>query len=159
MAAKVKGQPKTGRKRGAPPGNNNAEKWTEEKALEIGANLINWLYEKDENVLYRMFLVKNNLYRDVVQYLCRKYDLFFDYIKKAKEIQELKLNDLLLKGNINQTGAIFTLKVHHDYIETQNVVAKVEHETTFDYGKLADGELRQLKELIEKSKNDDGGGD
>ena len=40
---------KTGKK-GGQLGNNNAQKWTEEKALKIGEELISWYDEDNTNI-------------------------------------------------------------------------------------------------------------
>ncbi len=48
---------KTGKK-GGQLGNKNAQKWTEEKALKIGRDLLSWYDEDNTNILFEQFLRK-----------------------------------------------------------------------------------------------------
>ncbi len=103
-------------------GNTNAEKWTEEKALEIGKKLIAWLQDDDpDHIFFEKFLVSQDLYNDVVVFLSQKYKSFSEVIKKAKQLQELKIWSLSIRGTLNVPIAIFALKNHH------NRKDKVEH--------------------------------
>jgi hypothetical protein len=112
------------KKGGGQPGNKNAEKWTEEKALKLGNDLIDWLSEKDEegnekgNIFYEEFLViERKLYPDLTSYLSEKYLSFSDLIKKAKKIQELKLIKFGIADRLQPTMTIFVLKNHHGYTD------------------------------------------
>lgn len=115
--------------KGAQLNNKNAEKYTEEKALEIGNKLIEWL-RIENNIFYKEFLLNNNLYTDLVSDLCKKYDSFLELIKKAKEIQEMKLCKLGITGLINPTMTIFCLKNNHGYSDkkTENDFTKTKQE-------------------------------
>lgn len=113
---------------GAPIGNKNAEKWTEKKALKLGNDLIDWLNAKDEegedkgNIFFKEFLViENDLYQEIIDYLCEKYKLFFNLIKRAKAIQETKLVKFGLADRLQTTMAIFVLKNHHDYKDRKEI--------------------------------------
>lgn len=110
------------KKHGGQPGNRNAEKWTEEKALQLAYDLIDWLNEKDEegndkgNIFYEDFLcIENDLYEDVIGYLCRKFNSFLDLIKRAKKIQELKLMKFGIADRLQPTMTIFCLKNLHGW--------------------------------------------
>ena len=48
---------KTGKK-GGQLGNKNAQKWTEEKALKLGEELIRWYDEDSTNIFFEQFLRK-----------------------------------------------------------------------------------------------------
>lgn len=113
---------------GGQPNNKNAEKWTEEKAVALGEDLIEWLLEKDENgndkqnIFYKEFLVmEKNLYAGVIDYLTDKFESFSNLIKRANEIQELKLNKLGVQNKLNPTMTIFCLKNHHHYKDRTQV--------------------------------------
>jgi hypothetical protein len=110
---------------GGQPGNKNAEKWTEGKAIDLGEKMIEWLREKDDedndkgNIFFREFLLDNDLYSDLVDYLCDKYKSFSDLIKKAKEIQEIKLVKFGVGDRLQPAMTIFILKNNHGYRDKQ----------------------------------------
>jgi len=109
---------KTGKK-GGQLGNNNAQKWTEEKALNIGTDLLSWYEEDNTNILFEQFLRKRGLYRDLIGYLSRTFPSFLDLIKKAKQIQEERILLLGLTKVLNPTMCIFILKNVHGYRDQQ----------------------------------------
>ena len=100
---------------GGQPGNTNAEKWTEEKATEVGDALLAWYTESETNLFFKDFLLENGYYKDLIEYLSNKFESFSDVIKKAQEWQELRLVKWGVLGKLNQTMTIFVLKNHHGY--------------------------------------------
>lgn len=101
-------------------GNKNAEKWTEEEALKLGYELIDWLRQetdgKNPNIFFSYFLMVNKkMHKGTINYLETKFRSFSDLIKTATLIQELKLVDLGVKGRLSNTMAIFVLKNMHRY--------------------------------------------
>lgn len=103
-------------KRGGQLNNTNASKWTEEKALEIGNDLLDWIKEDTkENIFVSDYLVRNGYYKDMVDYLQEKYESFSDIIKNALQIQEMKLVKYGTQGKLQPAITIFVLKNHHDY--------------------------------------------
>lgn len=108
--------------------NKNAEKWTEEKALKLGNELIDWLKAKDKdgedkgNIFFKEFLViENDLYQDLIDYLDGKFESFSDLIKRAKIIQEIKLVKYGVADRLQAAMTIFVLKNHHDYKDKTEV--------------------------------------
>lgn len=104
------------------------EKWTEQAALELGKELIEWLKEKDEdgedkgNIFYEEFLViENDYYPDLVGYLSEKFSSFFDLIKKAEKIQELKLQKYGVGDRLNSSMTKFVLANKHGWKEKQEI--------------------------------------
>ena len=107
------------RRKGGQPGNVNAVKWSEEDALRIGEDLLEWMERKEQNIFLGTFLRSQGLYRDIVRKLSDRFPSFGDLIKKAKEIQEDKLAFYALTKNINTAMAIFLLKNNHGYKDRQ----------------------------------------
>ncbi len=112
-------------------GNKDAEKWTEEIALKLGNELIDWMKAKNKegedkgNIFFEDFLcIENDLYEELISYLCDKFPMFLKLIKKAKKIQELKLIKFGIADRLQPTMTIFVLKNHHNYKD------KTENETT-----------------------------
>jgi hypothetical protein len=92
--------------------------WTEEKILQLGEELIEWLKADDENVWFERFLYEEkDLYPQLISEMKGKYPKFAELIKKAKKIQENKLVDGTLKHSLNPTMAIFVLKNHYQYTD------------------------------------------
>jgi hypothetical protein len=129
MAGKTLPENKTG-KGGGQYNNKNAEKWTEEKALELANELIEWMRPKLEqreikgelrtidvnqyNFYYSYFLLIHKRYCiNTIKYLEDKYKSFREAIKTAHKMQELKLSEAGIKNRINPAFGIFMLKAKH----------------------------------------------
>lgn len=95
-------------------------KWTEEKVLELGEDLITWLKANEDNVWFERFLYEEkDLYPQFISEMVEKYEKFSELIKRAKKIQEGKIVDGSFKHNLNPTMAIFVLKNHYQYTDKQ----------------------------------------
>jgi len=98
------------------------EKWTEQKALQLGNDLIAWLKEENAegedkgNIFYEEFLViERDLYLDLIRYLKDKFTSFYELIEKAKKIQEIKLVKYGVGDRLNATMTKFTLTNNHGW--------------------------------------------
>jgi len=132
LSAGKKDPNRTGRA-GGQFNNKNAEKWTEEEALKLADETIDWLmpkYEYDEkagkkidkhsrNVFYlEFFTLHRKLNRCTIDYLCRKYKSFSARYETIKNIQEAKLQKIgSFAKNINPSIVTLILKAKHDYTE------------------------------------------
>lgn len=101
-----------------------AEKWTEEKALQLGKELIDWLKEKDDegedkgNIFFQEFLIiEKDLYEELISYLCKKFSSFLKLIEKAEKIQELKLQKYGVGDRLNATMTKFVLINNHGWTD------------------------------------------
>ena len=93
-------------------------KWTEEKVLQLGEELIEWLKSHEDNVWFERFLYEEkDLYPQFISEMVEKYPKFSELIKRAKKIQEGKIVDGSFKHNLNPTMAIFVLKNHYQYTD------------------------------------------
>ena len=115
------------KKKGGQLGNKNAEKWTEDEALKLANNLIDWL-AVDENFWVKEYLVNNDLNDTLTNYLSHKYDSFSSLLEKAFSIQEKKLVSNGLKNKWNNAMAIFVLKNKHGYKDKTEVDSNVKVE-------------------------------
>lgn len=119
------------RKEGGQPGNKNAEKWTEEEALKLGNELIEWM-SFDENFWVKEFLTNNDLNEKTSNYLKDKFLSFSTLLEKAFAIQEKKLVSNGLKNKWNNAMAIFVLKNKHGYKDKTEVESNVKVEDRTD---------------------------
>jgi hypothetical protein len=111
------------------------EKWTEQKALELGKDLINWLKAKDAdgedkgNMFYEEYLViERDFYLDLIRYLSNKFTSFSELIEKAKKIQEIKLVKYGVGDRLNATMTKFTLTNNHGWSDqTKTVNENINH--------------------------------
>ena len=105
------------------------EKWTEEEALKLGFELIEWLKVETErgetnNIFVDKFLiVENDYYPQLVTYLKDKFKSFSYLYKKAQKMQEFKIAEGGLKNEYNTALTCFLLKNYHNMTDKQ----KVEH--------------------------------
>ena len=99
------------------------EKWTEERALSLGKELIEWLKEEGtENMFFEEFLViKKDLYPELTSYLCNKFSSFSKLIAKAKKIQEIKLKKYGSGDVLNATITKFVLINEHEWKDKSEV--------------------------------------
>ncbi len=110
---------------GGQPGNKNAEKWTEQIALDLGNELINWI-KLDDNIFFEDFLyIVKDLHPNIIGYLSKKYKSFNELLKRSKKIQELKLVKLGIKDKLQPAMTIFVLKNHHNYKDKQEITADI----------------------------------
>lgn len=100
------------------------EKWTEEKALQLGNELIEWLKAKDDkgedkgNIFFQEFLImEKDLYDELIGYLCKKFTSFLRLIEKARSIQELKLQKYGVGDRLNATMTKFVLTNKHGWTD------------------------------------------
>jgi hypothetical protein len=124
--------------KGGQPGNKNAEKWTEKEAIKFGNELIEWLSKENTNIFYRRFCHQRNLYHTAIAYLCDKFNSFSNIIKKAKEMQEYKINDLAIRGKLNTAYSCFFMKNKHSYKDRTDITTNDESLTSVTL-KLVDG--------------------
>lgn len=114
-----------------------AEKWTEEKALKLGNELIDWLNEDEENIFYEEFLLLNkNYYSKLTNYLSGKFSSFSTLIETAKEIQKLKLVKFGVFDKLNAQMTKFVLINNHgmsDKVE-QTIKSDIPEKTTITFG-------------------------
>lgn len=103
------------------------EKWTEEKALELADDLIDWLNAKDDNgedkgnMFYEEFLViERGLYPQLISYLEEKFSSFLKRIRTAEKIQELKLQKYGVGDRLNASMTKFVLANKHGWKERQD---------------------------------------
>jgi hypothetical protein len=104
-------------------------KWTEETALKLGQELIEWLKSDEDNIWFERFLYEEkDLYPQIISEMSEKYVKFSELIKKAKKIQENKLVDGTLKHQLNPTMSIFVLKNHYQYTDKQQTELTIREE-------------------------------
>ena len=91
------------------------EKWTEDKALELGTTLIEWLKSEEEHMFFEEFLyITNDYYGGLISYLSNKFTSFSKLIEKAKKIQEIKLYKYGVFDKTNAQMTKFVLINEHD---------------------------------------------
>jgi hypothetical protein len=111
---------KVTKREGGQPNNKNAEKWTEEKAITLGKDLLGWMKEDPTHIyLKEFFLMVKDLNIDTSSYLDGKFKSFSDLLKKAKEIQEIRL--LTDPDFKRHTMNIFSLKHNHGYRDKMDI--------------------------------------
>ena len=121
MAKKTTGENEPKRKRGGQPENKNAEIWTEEIALQLGSDLIKWLIETPENMYYSEYLtMERDIHPNIIGQMRDKFVSFRELIKKAKEIQKIKLIKYGTANKLNPAVTIFVLKNHHDMTDKRD---------------------------------------
>jgi len=108
--------------------------WTEEKVLELGYELLEWLKASEDNVWFERFLYEEkDLYPQLIGEMTAKYEKFAELIKRCKKIQEGKIVDGTFKHNLNPTMAIFVLKNHYQYTDkTQQEITITEQPLFLD---------------------------
>ncbi len=96
--------------------------WTEEVAMELAKELMEWMEASEENILFNRFLYeKKGLSHQIISELCHKWPKFSDAIKRAKDLQESKLVDGAMKMKLNTTMTIFFLKCNRGWQDKQQV--------------------------------------
>ena len=109
------------------------EKWTEKVALALGEELLEWLFEKDEegndkgNIFFNDFiLIEKRIPHKTLNYLQKKFSSFSTLMENAKKIQETKLIKYGVGDRLNASMTKFTLNVNHGLVEREMREVKVE---------------------------------
>ena len=101
------------------PGNKIAEKWTEEKVLKIGQQLLDWMMEDQSHFWFEDFLIEHDLFTDFTSDMAKRHPRFAAYIERAKRIQESRITKFALTGNLDTGMARWVLSVHHGKRDVQ----------------------------------------
>jgi hypothetical protein len=119
---------KTGRG-GGQYGNKNAEKWTEEKALKLGNEILKWVSQDpiirstdqgklsivSANLFISKYLIQHNYCHTLTSELAKKYKSFATVLLKIKKLQEIKINSLGLFKLLDPGLVKFNLINHYGY--------------------------------------------
>jgi len=115
------------------------EKWSEEKALNVGRELIIWL-KTDENIFFEEFLyIKNDYYSELIAYLGNKFTSFLKLIEKAKKIQEIKLKKFGCFDKLNASMTKFTLINNHNWKDK----SEIEHNANITIEQITGIEIKK----------------
>ena len=138
-------------------GNSAAEKWTEEKALQLADELIVWLKKEDVNIFYEDFLfIEKDLYKELISYLSNKFPKSFGLkIKRAKKIQEIKLKKLGVLDQLNATMTRFTLINNHGWSDKVDSTVEQTVKSEIDYSKLDAGTIKNIIKQLKSDKTKD----
>jgi hypothetical protein len=138
-------------------GNSAAEKWTEEKALQLADELIVWLKKEDVNIFYEDFLfIEKDLYKELIAYLSNKFPKSFGLkIKRAKKIQEIKLKKLGVLDQLNATMTRFTLINNHGWSDKVDSTVEQTVKSEIDYSKLDAGTIKNIIKQLKSNKTKD----
>ena len=108
-------------------GNKAAEKWTEERALAFGKEMLGWMLSADDNVFFDefIFLIAPELpnYEDVKitpdtpSYLAGKFKSFSELLERARKIQETRLRKGGVFDKLNASIVKFLLSAEHGLSE------------------------------------------
>jgi len=98
------------------------EKWTEQKALNLGNELITWMKSNAVNLFWEEFLyIENDYYSDLISYLCGKFTTFSKLIERAKKIQEIKLKKYGTADKLNASITKFVLINNHNWRDKSEI--------------------------------------
>ena len=142
-------------------------KWTEQKAMELANELIEWMKSSENNIFFELFLVEiKRQDPHIIGTLSKKFKSFSSVIKKAKKIQEYRvanmglmpketsnssmdeLNKESCSQKHNSAFCMFFLKTHYGWLEEEK---RLNHEI-----KLQELEIKkQMMELTKKQHEDD----
>jgi len=86
--------------------------WTEEALTVIGEELIEWM-KQENNIFFKKFLLEKGLDDSFISDRAKENPHFNGLIKRAKEIQEIKLAEGGLLGKYRDAMSIFLLKGYH----------------------------------------------
>ena len=138
-------------------GNSAAEKWTEEKALQLADELIVWLKKEDVNIFYEDFLfIEKDLYKELIAYLSNKFPKSFGLkIKRAKKIQEIKLKKLGVLDQLNATMTRFTLINNHGWSDKVDSTVEQTVKSEIDNSKLDAGTIKNIIKQLKSDKTKD----
>ena len=107
---------------GAPKGNKNAEKWTDDEINKFIKSVHAYIDEIQNCVTLAEATLECGQYEQILRYFETKKSQHIDFapIKKSKDILKNRIIKNALNNKYNPTMAIFVLKNDYDMNETQN---------------------------------------
>ena len=116
-------------------GNKAAEKWTEERAITFGMEMLMWMDSADENIFFEefIFMIAPKLlkYSDVSifattpAYLANRFESFSNLLERARKIQEVRLKKFGAFDKLNSSVVKFLLSAEHGLSEKSKT--EIEH--------------------------------
>ena len=106
-------------------GNKNAEKWTEEQAINLYSDLCDKARANNNYLLINV--LSGVITIDQHEYIKAKFKdskTVSQLIKELTDICESNLTEAMLNGKVKETASIFLLKAKYGYIDKQ----QIEHE-------------------------------
>ena len=98
------------------------EVWTEERALNLGNEMIAWQKESPANMFFEEFLIiEKGYYEELISYLCKKFTSFSKLIGQAKKTQEIKLKKYGTADKLNASMTKFVLINNHNWREQAHI--------------------------------------
>lgn len=125
-------------KAGAPKGNKNAEKWTEEKATELFDKALSKLNEKDTYIVgketvtgYKYdflgeLLLDLGTYIDIATQLKKRFPSLQGRYRQLQRAMERNCYSNTKKGIINTAVGIVNLKSNHNWTDRQDLTTQGE---------------------------------
>jgi len=102
-------------------------KFTQKFISEMGDELVKFFEENTDECFITAFCVKIGTYKQKMSEWAAQNEHFAEQLKKAKTICEDRIAKLVVTGR-NPAGAIFALKVQHDWKEIIHTENKTEVE-------------------------------
>jgi hypothetical protein len=126
-----------------------------ERACTIFANrLLKWMEQEidskeEDHIFYRDYCLQKGLDLITLEKLRQQYPHFDAVMKFAEDIQEMKLNKMLLSHG-KFSGASFLLKAHHGYGEKSEGEKPIAAQSTLDSRTLETATDDELREIIHR---------
>ncbi len=108
-------------------GNKAAEKWTEDRAVQFGKDMLNWMLISNDNIFFEEFLFMVAPFMDeysdcsinvnTPNYLATKYPSFLELHENARKFQEIKLKKGGSFDKLNASIVRFLLSAEHGLSE------------------------------------------
>ena len=116
------------------------ELWTEDEALRLMSDLIDWYGKNQTNIFFEEFLFDNPnlgerpglIYEQLICYLVEKFPSCLNYYNRAKKIQEVRLMKYAAHDKINAGMSKFLLSAKHGLREKSDVTTDGEKIQTVD---------------------------
>ncbi len=130
------------------------EKWTEENALNLGNELIEWLKKPSKgNIFFEEFLyINENYYPELIAYLSKKFTSFLNLLDRAKNIQKIKLIKYGVSDLLNAPMTKFTLINNHNMSDKQVIENPVSNKIALLKELPPKERAKRIKELVKELK-------
>lgn len=143
------------------------ETWDEDASAKLAEDMVDWLQEDESNIFWEKFIViirghdagiighlrdkfKAKKYDEGLAetaWKVKRRDEFFQALKRAEKIQELKLAEKTM-DNRSVAGACFVLKNKHNWADKQEVKQET-RQINVDAAQLTSKSLEELLSLQE----------
>ena len=125
--------------------------YTDEELIKLGQELVTWFFENPMETVIQDFFTYRGIHKNVVQYLIKKYPVFHNYYRLAKEIQESRMLKFPFWKKADGPHARFILANNHEGYKQIDSNKALSAESALIVGAFISDRIKEIDKLKENA--------